>query len=44
MAKKESDEIEEKAKEIYACMVCKKMFKKAGLCPNCNLVLKKAAG
>ena len=34
----------EKEKMIYACLLCKQMFKDPGLCPNCNIVLKKKAG
>lgn len=34
----------EKEKMIYACMVCKAIFKdNKKMCPNCNLVLKKKA-
>ena len=35
---------EEKRKAIYACMVCKSMFKKPGMCPGCDQMLKKKAG
>ena len=47
--KNESEEVkisgkdEEKEKAIYACLACKAIFKDAGMCPNCNLVLKKKA-
>ena len=36
-------ENEEQEKQIYACLACKAMYKDAGMCPNCNLVLKKKA-
>jgi len=42
--KKVLDEIEKRQKAIYACMVCKGMFKDPGYCPNCNIVLKRKAG
>lgn len=35
---------ENENKAMYACMVCKSMFRKAGMCPNCDQVLKKKAG
>lgn len=33
----------DKEKLIYACLACKAIFKKKGMCPNCNFVLKKKA-
>ena len=34
----------EAEKMVYACLACRAIFKDAGMCPNCNLVLKKRAG
>ncbi len=34
----------DKQKALYACMVCKGMFKDPGMCPDCDGVLKKSAG
>ena len=34
----------EKQKAIYACTICKGMFKESGMCPDCDGVLKKHAG
>jgi len=39
----EEKKVTQKEKEIYKCLVCKAMFKEAGMCPNCNVVLKKPA-
>lgn len=35
--------IEKKQKAIYACMICKQMFKDPGMCPDCDKILKKSA-
>ena len=40
----EIPESEEDEKMVYACLACKSIFKDSGLCPNCNVVLKKKAG
>lgn len=37
-------ETEEEQKAMYACLACKAIFKEAGMCPNCNMLLKKKAG
>ena len=34
----------EKQKAVYACTICKGMFKESGMCPDCDTVLKKPAG
>lgn len=40
--KTEETEEEEKEKKVaYVCNVCKAMFKEGGMCPNCDVVLKK---
>ena len=36
-------ENEEKQKAIFACLACKAIFKDPGMCPNCDMVLKKKA-
>lgn len=32
---------DEQKKIAYVCSVCQEMFKDAGMCPNCDAVLKK---
>jgi len=34
----------DKQKAVYACTICKSMFKEDGMCPDCDTVLKKGAG
>ncbi len=36
--------IEERQKAVYACMMCKNMFNDKGMCPDCDVVLKKKGG
>ncbi|MBI4176023.1 MAG: hypothetical protein HY518_02380 [Candidatus Aenigmarchaeota archaeon] len=42
--KQEEGDEEKREKDIYACMVCRSMFKQPGMCPDCDRVLKKKAG
>jgi len=44
MKYQEMENEEEKIKSIYACVLCKKIFKGPGMCPGCNAILRKQAG